>query len=1093
MKLHLPKLLLTAVLAVCVAPTSWATNREIWVNFGDVNVNSSTVPADSGLPAGQYWNNITGAINTNISGTYTTISKDKASSAVLNLKTDGNVWGPANSGANVLQQMQASYLDLSGDKTWSINFLVDDIAADNLSVSLYFSGDSDGVKYAPVSFNGTNYIGGTNQQGDAAWGERKNPVQNNVQSDIPISDLNTINVTGVNNGVTMSALSDNSVEGDTKARATLAGMSVSYDISNVYTTNLSSGTQTADSLTYTNGDSSVGWTDITTDDSYISLNGAADNSSEYAVAEGSSIKGIQANSNTVALTSDGAISVNKLWAKSGSTLNVDATLTASSDVTIGGLGNVVMNTSQTLGGLTLTGNLTIAKDVNVSLSGVSSISNGSTLSLLEGSLSNSGTLAINGHIIPVNIYSDNNAHDGYLQAGTYCLVENTGSGTISLGETAKLNNGLLELNNTSEGLYTTISDAKAEENAGKYYVNTVINYGGENTNNVIIADTTTGIVMNGGTLNLNKDLAESVNISTNMAGTINIGDGVTLNNSDVTAGTTKSTIAGGSGAVYNMGSGLQGIVNGAVNGGNTANVMFGENWLGTTVFTNSTIPKNNYNLFGYFDDEKASTLKFVGVNGWINNDGNGNKIQLNVVLENYVDADNSANNRSAFIFNDSSQANYEFTRKVSGDGDFQIATKSTYTFTIIFSGDTSEWTGGIKVTPAYDGSANTPNTTIALTGGGDIFNAETNGGITVNRGGTSNIKIGNAAKSSTMNGAIDMQNNSATLNLTVIGDTTFKKDVEVSSLTVDSSKTATIEAAATTGTLTTNGTVKVTGTGSLTYGGTTKVEALAAQTLATETTGATITANAITGGKVTFSGDNPVTEARTISGSDITNNAAAQATITLGAQNISLYAANGNIAATATQGAEIGTVNIGAGKTVGAHSTWSVDIGAISNKATLTVAETATFGKNATLNANLTLNNGAVLTLGEGGLNMNKSVLSLGSSLTLDEATVRRIMNLAEGSVVALFTNVESLILGGETYTAGTLTADDGVALGTVFNLSAEPMPTELTAAANTSYYLGFDGNGMVYAAQIVPEPTTATLSLLALAALAARRRRATR
>ena len=186
-------------------------------------------------------------------------------------------------------------------------------------------------------------------------------------------------------------------------------------------------------------------------------------------------------------------------------------------------------------------------------------------------------------------------------------------------------------------------------------------------------------------------------------------------------------------------------------------------------------------------------------------------------------------------------------------------------------------------------------------------------------------------------------------------------------------------------------------------------------------------------------------------------------------------------------------LEIAAGKTIGVHTSYNSSINATSDKATIAVSGAATFGAGANLHANLTLNDGAVLTLGEGGLDMNDSVLTLGSSLTLNSETVQRIMELAEDEVVELFTNVSELILGEQHYTAGSLTSDDGVALGTVFNLSTEPMPTELTAAANTSYYLGFDGKGTVYAAQIVPEPTTATLSLLALAALAARRRRASR
>ena len=56
-------------------------------------------------------------------------------------------------------------------------------------------------------------------------------------------------------------------------------------------------------------------------------------------------------------------------------------------------------------------------------------------------------------------------------------------------------------------------------------------------------------------------------------------------------------------------------------------------------------------------------------------------------------------------------------------------------------------------------------------------------------------------------------------------------------------------------------------------------------------------------------------------------------------------------------------------------------------------------------------------------------------------------------------------------------------------------MVEALSASATTTnlgggYYLGYDANGTVFVGMMVPEPTTATLSLLALAGLAARRRR---
>ena len=93
------------------------------------------------------------------------------------------------------------------------------------------------------------------------------------------------------------------------------------------------------------------------------------------------------------------------------------------------------------------------------------------------------------------------------------------------------------------------------------------------------------------------------------------------------------------------------------------------------------------------------------------------------------------------------------------------------------------------------------------------------------------------------------------------------------------------------------------------------------------------------------------------------------------------------------------------------------------------------------------------------------------------------IQRLGEGETTNLFTGVDELYLGDSTVASGNLTEADAVTLGTYFT------------GFDETYYLGYDGQN-VYAGvkspvtPAVPEPTTATLSLLALAALASRRRR---
>lgn len=76
--------------------------------------------------------------------------------------------------------------------------------------------------------------------------------------------------------------------------------------------------------------------------------------------------------------------------------------------------------------------------------------------------------------------------------------------------------------------------------------------------------------------------------------------------------------------------------------------------------------------------------------------------------------------------------------------------------------------------------------------------------------------------------------------------------------------------------------------------------------------------------------------------------------------------------------------------------------------------------------------------------------------------------------VLALFSNIDSLVIGEKNLTDGdTFLAQD--------YFSGSMIGEETTLVYE---------NGALTATGLIPEPTTATLSLLALAALAARRRR---
>ena len=173
--------------------------------------------------------------------------------------------------------------------------------------------------------------------------------------------------------------------------------------------------------------------------------------------------------------------------------------------------------------------------------------------------------------------------------------------------------------------------------------------------------------------------------------------------------------------------------------------------------------------------------------------------------------------------------------------------------------------------------------------------------------------------------------------------------------------------------------------------------------------------------------------------------------------------------------------------------------GSMDQLATLHVEGTAGFGSGITLNANLVMGQGAVVTLAD-TVNL-EGTLTLQAGLMLDGAVLEEIAGLEEGESYTLFRNVDGLNVQSLQQT---------VALYNMRSLAAQTnealsyralMDGEQAAAADyfsnlagdrnlVLSYKSSEGTVRITHAQAVPEPTTATLSLLALAGLCARRRR---
>ena len=216
-----------------------------------------------------------------------------------------------------------------------------------------------------------------------------------------------------------------------------------------------------------------------------------------------------------------------------------------------------------------------------------------------------------------------------------------------------------------------------------------------------------------------------------------------------------------------------------------------------------------------------------------------------------------------------------------------------------------------------------------------------------------------------------------------------------------------------------------------------------------------------------------------LSNSKLINAGSNKLTTTNGNSNFSaIDATKGNIDLTYfnQQGLQntLQELTIGAGKIVGIYKEGAPATPATDNEASITVAS-LTAGTGATLNANLVLSSGATVKLAD-ALTMG-STLTLGTGMTLSGDLVSTIKGMSDDGTVDLFTGVNALYLGNSSTASGALDATSGVNLDTYFAFEGA-----------SKYYLGYSG-GNVFAG-VIPEPTTATLSLLALAGLAARRRR---
>lgn len=354
-----------------------------------------------------------------------------------------------------------------------------------------------------------------------------------------------------------------------------------------------------------------------------------------------------------------------------------------------------------------------------------------------------------------------------------------------------------------------------------------------------------------------------------------------------------------------------------------------------------------------------------------------------------------------------------------------------------------------------------------------VFNSPTyqgnNGSVIVKEGGSLTL-VGDSS---------GYNNNSFLLSLTNEGAITSRHAINVYNNVTNS---GTLEAA----------TLAITNTGSLTsdLGGTVDVDTLnlagGTATVSGNVTAGTVAGSANTSingsGTLTIDGDNAnaASSASSLSGNVAivktgsgtqsftgdTSGYAGSLTLSGGTLNLANMGENSHVT----------SVSISNGATLGLYSGAIAADASTDVETTLTLTSLVVGTGGGTLNANLILGSGSSLSLGE--------TLGMGSALTLNGTLLQGDLfdSLMNGSVtsITLFTGVGALYIG-----------DSVDAITTDYIFTGEDMAAAFANDLDASVYqVAYKAEGGLVTMSLVPEPSTATLSLLALAGLCARRRR---
>lgn len=1112
MKLRLPNKLVAAILAACGVACTLPSNAgdTISVNYYDGSFNITNQTGTVGGVGASGWTNVA-PTNGNVSTNVNLINQagQATQNTYLTTQIQSGMWGNNEVDESTVEgKLLRAYIDVSNHSTshYYIDFASDYAVT---SLTLYFSGD--GALFAPVEINGTRYIGAEGVASPIAadattsWGDRT------TAGSKTITNNNSFALSGVAGGVYHLT----NVYTGNNDRASLAGFQVT-DISDTLAWNatLASGTTSVENVQWEKASESV---PAELAQALASVSASADGST-LALGDGATYNVIQSTSGDLTLTGSN-LTIHGLHAKENSKLTLNASLVSTETPTIGGYGTVALGSNVTAASakdilmnslapkttLELNQKVTIAVGEKSTFGGTLVINNAETDDYNDGSnTQNRGYDLVLGNntynnsadISSVSKLVLNNAGIYYAGNGTTIhnltlnknsnsrlKVEHMGSGVLTFaGETA------LDQGSHMTAVSRWTSNVTFERLTGN---GTLTLQGAPNDSNDVTTYTINSLQGFSGTLDLAKgsgQCKEIVTINTGtgsdvaltalmMSGTTGKGYTVTLAGSQVLSISGASTLSSGT---------LQ-IAEGAKLEINKAGSL-----------TDAIMTVSGGNL------ESAGTL-CIGRKG--SGGGNLNMTSGSIKAKEILSAWGGDINLTGGTLEFTGGDEVSSIRKGTAQGDSPTASANVTFNGVTLKAASTAW----KV----DGNALSNLTIGNLTVSSDtqnvitIANAVTRNEertITNNSTGDGKLVLDSLELNNRLNiggaGVTEFANGSSLSNsfspgaysLVANADVTLKGSESSyawgnSKIAVNTDKTLTVDSGAKLvvgdirytetvggkhgivsvgegGSVTTGGILRLQG---ITNNGTVELSNDNEKTVGFYEQGST--------GKLTLNNDVSVETSKktdgTISGSfELGNNAQ------LNIKNIGSSAVSMEDL-TLADDATMGLYN---GENLQPAST---------NEAGVILVGTLTAGEGATLNANLTMESGSTLIVQQGGLGMGSSLtLSNGMNFELHGATV------TDGKLenFILYTGVDEFFMPGN---VGALTEgwydakDDVIGRNIILNIVAYDGAGEaLTLNQDSQYVIGYWNGTVSIAETSVPEPATATLSLLALAALAARRRR---